>query len=345
MSFRLGVVVGKFAPLHKGHVLLIERALAACERVALLSYSNPELPGYEPARREGWLRTLFPDAAVLVVTPEALCSWLGSTHVPAIPANDAPDSAQRDFVALLCRRVLGSRPDAVFSSEEYGAGFAAHLTRCLDDVARDAPAIRHVMVDRERRSIPISGTQLRNNLWRHWQYLPPAVARSLVQRVAILGGESSGKTVLAARLAQELESAWAPEYGRELWVAKRGELAREDMLRIPERQIEREESAARDARAFVFCDTTPLTTLFYSREMLDFVDPQLALAARRSYARTVLCAPDFPFVQDGTRRDDAFRQRQHAWYERELAARGARHVLAGGALGERCRLVRQHLGV
>jgi hypothetical protein len=60
-------------------------------------------------------------------------------------------------------------------------------------------------------------------------------------------------------------------------------------------------------------------------------DPELVLAAQRAYSTIVLCAPDFPFVQDGTRRDDAFRQHQHAWYEAQSTARYVRYVSARGA--------------
>jgi NadR type nicotinamide-nucleotide adenylyltransferase len=166
----------------------------------------------------------------------------------------------------------------------------------------------------------------------------------LVRRIAFLGGESSGKTVLAARLARDLDTGCAGEYGRELWEVKKGRLAYEDMVVIAREQVRREEGALEAARAFVFCDTSPLTTLFYSLEMFGQAEPELLLAAQRTYSMVVLCAPDFPFVQDGTRRDDAFRHRQHAWYEAQFAARGISYVTARGSLGERTRFVRGLLG-
>jgi HTH-type transcriptional regulator, transcriptional repressor of NAD biosynthesis genes len=341
-AYATGLVVGKFAPLHSGHVLVVERALSLCERVVVISYSNPELPGYEPERREAWLKTCFPGVIVLVVTPERLACWLVGA-VPAIPANDASDFAQRDFVAMLCTRVLGLRIDAVFTSEAYGEGFAAHLGRRLGEPDLAPVLVHHVMVDCERRAVPISGTKLRANLWRHWSYLPPPVAHSLVRRIAILGGESSGKTTLAASLGAEFGTEWVPEYGRELWEAKEGALAYEDMVAIAREQIRREEDAARLGRAFVFCDTSPLTTLFYSLEMFGRADPELVRAAQRSYSIVLLCAPDFPFVQDGTRRDGAFRQQQHAWYEAQLATRGVRYAIARGSLADRVHFVRQLL--
>jgi NadR type nicotinamide-nucleotide adenylyltransferase len=234
--------------------------------------------------------------------------------------------------------------DVVFTSEEYGDGFAAHLSERFRTMHCSSRTVRHVMVDRERRAVPISATELRRNLWRHWEFLPTPVARSLVQRIAFLGGESSGKTALAARLANELDTQWVPEYGRELWEAKKGVLYYEDLPFIAHEQIRREERAVDTARRFLFCDTSPLTTLFYSLDMFGNADAGLRLAAQRHYAVVVLCAPDFAFVQDGTRRDEAFRQQQHSWYEAQLAERHVSYVTARGSLDERTRFLRQLLG-
>ena len=344
-DYGLGLIVGKFAPLHKGHVLVVQRAASLCEQIAIISYSNPELPGYRAELREAWLKACFPDALRVVVTPERLASWLSGSDVPTIPANDAPDCDHREFVALICRRILRRPVDAVFTSEAYGDGFAAHLTRSFRATRFSSRTVRHIMVDRERRTVPISGTELRRNLWRHWDYVPAPVAHTLVQRIVFLGGESSGKTMLASRLAKELSTEWTPEYGRELWEAKGGCLSYEDLSLIAREQIRREESAVHRARAFLFCDTSPLTTLFYSLDIFGDADAELRLAASRQYAAVVLCAPDFPFVQDGTRRDDAFRQRQHLWYEAQFAAGGISYVVARGSLDDRIRFVRQSLGL
>jgi HTH-type transcriptional repressor of NAD biosynthesis genes len=344
-TYAVGLVVGKFAPLHNGHVHLVQQALDRCERVVIISYTNPELPGYQAEHREAWLKTCFPTATVLVITPDRLGSLLPGDRVPGIPANDATDFTQREFVAMLCDRVLGHPVDAVFTSEDYGDDFAAHLTDRFRSKDESAAVVRHVMVDRERCTVPISGTELRDNLWRHWNHLPRPVARSLVRRVVFLGGESTGKTVLAARLAEELATEFVPEYGRELWEARKGALIYEDLVLIAREQIRREESADKVARVFTFCDTSPLTTLFYSLDLFGRADAELLLAAQRPYSLVVLCAPDFPFVQDGTRRDNAFRQQQQAWYESQLVARGVPYVTANGSVTERTSFVRQLLGV
>jgi nicotinamide riboside kinase len=65
------------------------------------------------------------------------------------------------------------------------------------------------------------------------------------------------------------------------------------------------------------------------------VHPELAKLAKRSYDAVILCRPDFPFVQDGTRRDDAFRLEQHAWYQEQLRYFDCATLEAGGDIGER----------
>ncbi|MEO7576915.1 MAG: AAA family ATPase [Massilia sp.] len=69
--------------------------------------------------------------------------------------------------------------------------------------------------------------------------------------------------------------------------------------------------------------------------MLGKADPALVELAGRPYNLMCLCAPDFEFVQDGTRRDEDHRARQHAWYAEQLALRGVDYVLLRGSVAER----------
>lgn len=325
--FRTGLVVGKFAPLHLGHELVIRTALARCEQVVLLSYTNPEFTGCEPAQRTAWLGTHFPEALRLVL----------SAADERIPVNSAPDETHRAFCADVIRRRTGLRIDAIFSSESYGPGFAADFAR------RQGAPVVHVSVDAARQAVPISGTALRADIHRQRRFLAPEVYASFVERVALLGGESTGKSVLAAALARELSSTHVAEYGRELWDLRNGQLTFPDLLAIAREQIRREDAMAADARThrFVICDTTPLTTLFYSLDLFGHADPELLALARRTYHHTILCGDDFPFVQDGTRRESDFRSRQQAWYRQRLA--GLPHLVATGPLNDRLCTIRETL--
>jgi NadR type nicotinamide-nucleotide adenylyltransferase len=156
-----------------------------------------------------------------------------------------------------------------------------------------------------------------------------------IPRIALLGGESSGKTTLARHLAQALGTVWVPEYGRQRWEEVRQTLSAEELLQVARTQVSWEEEQAPHAHGWLVCDTTPLTTLQYCLHDHGHADAELHALARRPYHLTVLCQPDFHFVQDGCRRDDNFRARQHAWTLERLSEQGVLPLLVQGSLHER----------
>ena len=328
--YATGLVVGKFCPLHRGHQYLLDQAQLQSGQLIIINYTKPEFPDCEPEKRERWLATLYPGASRLVLDDRRLaerCHRRGLARM-TVPDNNAPDDAHRQFVAWLLRNIVNTSVDAVFTSEAYGDGFAAALTQV--QCAVGGPSVVHVMVDSDRRAIPVSGTALREDVHALRDRLDPIVYGDFVGRVAVLGGESTGKSTLAGLLASHLGTVHAAEYGRELWEQKQGALARDDMTHIARTQIAREEMLARTATRYLICDTTPLTTMLYSEVMFGEVDRELAVLAARPYDLVFLCGPDVPFVQDGTRRDAAFRRWQHDWYVRELDARQVRYKLLEG---------------
>ena len=337
MSYRHGLVVGKFCPLHRGHMHLIQRAIDACDEVLLISYTKPEFEGHGRAAREAWLEAVYPGLRSLVVDDAALAALCRQRGLPPrrLPHNDDDAAVHREFTAWLCDAICGVTVDAVFTSEDYGDGFARALTDYFSARQGGTHVVRHVCVDPRRVAVPVSGTRIRADPHRQRAFLHPAVYASFVGRICLLGGESSGKTTLARALAQHLGTAWVPEVGRELWEAQGGRLDYADMRRIAEGQAAREQALLGSAQRWLVCDGSALTTVFYSLDGFGRVDPAVRHLARQPYAHTFLCAPDFPFVQDGTRRDAAFRARQCRWYAKVLEARGVPYVLLEGTVARR----------
>lgn len=160
---------------------------------------------------------------------------------------------------------------------------------------------------------------------------------SVVARIAILGAESSGKSTLAAALANHYDTLWVPEYLRE-FVDTRGRVPEEkDQYPIARTQMEREDAAALAAKRFLFCDTTPLMTALYSRWYWGRVDGELAaLEGRHDYAMTLVTAPDSPWEADGLQREsEEVRQTVHEQVLQVLHEREIAYVLVAGSLEQR----------
>jgi len=332
--FRHGLVVGKFSPLHLGHEWLLQQAEKLCDELVILSWSNPEFKGCEAARRRRWLHQRFPNLTALVLDSHELISQANTLgkQIPRLPHNNAPDIESRLFVAWVCENLLQYVPDAVFTSESYGDGFARELSRYF---YKDETSIAHHCIDITRSHVPISGTALRADLHGNRLFLAPEIYSDFITRVVLLGGESTGKTTLAKALAEALDTQWAAEYGRELWLKKNGKLEQADMLEIAQRQIARENQLARISNRFLFCDSSPLTTYFYSMALFGEANSELEHLTYREYDIVLLCADDFPFVQDGTRQDKKFRSAQQRWYESQLVERNTPYTILSGNVENR----------
>ena len=163
------------------------------------------------------------------------------------------------------------------------------------------------------------------------------------RRLALLGGESSGKTTLAQALAAQLHTACVPEYGRQLWEELRHTLSVDELLHVARHQVALEDAEVAQRSGWIICDTTPLTTLQYCLHDHGHAPPELYALSRRRYDVTVVCEPDFDFVQDGCRRDDVFRQAQHAWALAQLQAQGVTHLSVRGSVVARVAQVLAHL--
>ena len=337
--FQTGLVVGKFCPLHKGHEYLIETALEACERLVVISYAKPGYLGCEAEKRRTWLNALYPHIICLVVDDTWLLENGAASEFDVVPHDDADEYIHRRFTAWLCHTVLGETVDAVFTSEDYGDGFA-----CVVSGYQSAPA-KHICVDKARKAVPVSGTVIRQNIGQFRAYLSDVVFASFIKRAVFLGGESTGKSTLTKLLADRLGTEFAAEYGRELWEDKNGALAFEDMLHIAQVQIDRERSLAAKSTDWLFCDTSPLTTAFYTKEMFGKMDPALERLSHTKYDMTFLCAPDFDFVQDGTRQGPEFRARQHEWYVKRLTERDIEFTELTGPIETRVRTVLESLSI
>ncbi|MDB5045862.1 MAG: cytidyltransferase-like protein [Deinococcus sp.] len=319
-----GLIIGKFAPFHLGHRLLIERALEQCERVSVWVYSRPDFAQMPSPLRRNWIREAFPARLFpgLHLLPDA----------PSPPLNAEPNATHRAYV----RSVLDGwniHPDAVFTSETYGDALAAELGAV------------HVCVDAARGAVPISGTRLRADLHGQRAYLEPHVYAHFVERVAVLGAESTGKSTLTRALGESLGTTWVREYGRDVYERENGVLTPEHFLEIAlgHRALEDEAARAPGVHRWVFCDTHAATTLMWSYLLTGTTLPALhalADACRTRYAHTLLCAPDLPHEQDGWRANTEVRTVQQGFIRQDLGTRGIPFKETTGSVQTRVAQVR-----
>lgn len=160
-----------------------------------------------------------------------------------------------------------------------------------------------------------------------------------IARIAVVGGESTGKSTLVAALGARYDEPCVAEYGRTLWEERHGELEYDDLRAIGVRHVADEEAALVRAERCVLVDTTPLTTLWYSIDGYGKADPELVSLSWRRYDLTLLCAPDFAFVQDGSRSSEDFRIRHDRWIRAVLRARGVNYVDVRGSITTRVKQV------
>ncbi len=126
-----------------------------------------------------------------------------------------------------------------------------------------------------------------------------------VKHVVLFGTESTGKTMLAQKLAVHFREPWAPEYVREYWDAHGGRIAADDLDAIGRGQLANEEAATTRAKRVVFFDTNLLTCTLWNDLLFPGACPpwvrETAERRAREAALFLLCAADVPFAPDPQR--------------------------------------------
>lgn len=118
-------------------------------------------------------------------------------------------------------------------------------------------------------------------------------------RICFHGAESTGKSVLARGLAEELGLPWVPEYGREYAETHGTEFTLDDLLAIAEGQDAAMRSAAASRPPLLLLDTDPLMTAAWA--VMLFGEAPDVLFGYEKAELYLLFSPDVPWVDDGTR--------------------------------------------
>lgn len=260
---KYGVVVGKFYPLHRGHVDLIQHASGKCEKViVLVSHSdNRDMILYENSNMSRYLSgkdKLKIVQKTFQMQKEIIIPLLiDETNCPDYP------NGWKEWSNLVKNNISEDRripndfkwEDVVFYTSE-SADIKNYIDyfNCMD--------IK--LFDTDRESTKISGTKIRQDIIKYWDYLPRASKEILCPTIVIAGGESSGKTTLVNKLGNYFSTTTVWEYGRTYCDLELGgdesALQYSDYQAICNGHYSDVRFAKRNANKFVISDTDYITT-------------------------------------------------------------------------------------
>ncbi len=309
-----GLVIGKFLPLHKGHIALIEFALQHCDYLTVLvCYFEKEIiPG---EIRLEWLNESF-------ARNERV------TNI-AFPYNDdeLPNTSvsSKETALLWARAISGKIPliDIVFSSETYG-DFLAEYFNC-----------EHLLFDQARKMFPIAASQIMKDPFLYWDFLANATRPFFVKKIAVAGTESTGKTTITEKLAKIFDAGFLHETAREI-IEETEACIFEDLEVIASLQAKSILKRLKTANKLLFVDTElnitkSYSNFFFQKELVvdDWVE------AANKFDLYLYLEKDCPFIQDGTRLNETERNKLDDSHRDQFEKAGIHVISINGTWEER----------
>lgn len=303
---RVGVIFGKFYPVHTGHINMIYEAFSKVDQLHVIVCTDSErdydlfrtskmkkMPTNEDRLR--WLQQIFK-----YQQKQIFIHHLVEDGLPSYP-NGWESWAGRVRELFEAKHI---QPSIVFSSEPQDkAPYEQYLN------------LEVHLVDPERNSFNVSATKIRNNPFQYWRFIPKEVRPFFVKTIAILGGESSGKSVLVSKLANVFNTTSAWEYGREFVFEQLGgseqAMQYSDYPQMALGHKRYVDYAMRHAHKVAFVDTDYVTTqafcIQYEGKSHPFLD---SMIKEYPFDVTILLSNNTKWVDDGLRSLGSTKQRQ-----------------------------------
>ncbi len=305
-----GLVIGKFMPIHQGHIALINFGVMQCDEIIVSMSYTPNDP--IPAElRFSWIKEIFKGRSNIRL---------------ALVKDDFDDESlplqQRTKIWSDFIRKTYPPVNMLFSSEEYGEPFARNL------------GAYHKSFDPQRKKHPVSATRIREKPFQYWDFIPVEVRPYFVKKICFYGPESTGKSILAEKMAEIYQTEFVPEVARELITSN--DFTIEDIIKIGYAQLERINEKSKTTNKILFCDTDAITTQIYSRHYLGSVPEVLyELEKKVRYDLYFLMDIDVPWVADGLRDLGELRETMFEVFKEELVRRNISFILVQGTYRER----------
>lgn len=303
---RVGVIFGKFYPVHTGHINMIYEAFSKVDmlHVVVCTDSERDLKLFHDSKmkrmptnedRLRWMQQIFK-----YQQKQIFIHHLVEDGIPSYP-NGWEGWAERVKILFSEKNI---RPTMVFSSEEQDkAPYEQYLN------------LEVHLVDPQRSSFNVSATKIRNNPFQYWRFIPKEVRPFFVKTIAILGGESSGKSVLVSKLANVFNTTSAWEYGRDFVFEQLGgseqALQYSDYPQIALGHQRYIDYATKHAHKVAIIDTDYITTqafcIQYEGKAHPFLD---SMIKEYPFDVTILLSNNTKWVDDGLRSLGSQKQRQ-----------------------------------
>ncbi|MGT2959808.1 AAA family ATPase [Streptococcus caballi] len=193
MTTQVAIVFGAFAPMHKGHIDLIQRAKRECQRAVVLvsglANDRGDAIGLGLQKRFRYIRETFNDDGLISV------GKLDETGLPVYP-----EGWDLWLERLLSLVFLASDEEPIFyvSEKEY--------ERALQE--------RGFQVRYTERHFGISASLIRDNPAKYWNFIAKPFRRHFSKNVLIVGSASNGKTTLVKDLGRYYSCPVSLEYAR-----------------------------------------------------------------------------------------------------------------------------------
>ena len=299
---KLGVIIGKFLPLHLGHINFINRSSTMVDKlIVVICHSDRDrkicedsfIPEITLKDRLRWLHNIYYDLKHIEIR------YLDESQIAAYP------NGWKEFIDLL-KITVPEKIDYIFSSElEYDKFYKKLL-----------PEAEHIIIDHKRKEKKISGTEIRKNPYKNWEFIPSIVRPFFVKKVVLIGTESCGKTTLTKFLAKAYNTSWAEEYGRNYIYEECGgnedNLQYNDYIKITMHQKKLEDDAIRHSNKIVFIDTEAIVTQFYCKLYEGKEDPAInEIIKRQNYDLWLYLESDVNWVEDGLRKNGSEENREN----------------------------------
>ena len=149
----IGFTIGKFAPLHKGHQLVLETALKEMDEVYCVVYDT-DIIDIDVKQRAEWIKKLYPKVHILYAYDSPKQYGLDEKSV----------NIQMKYLSSIIEDIPVTH---FYSSEPYGEKVADYLK------------IKNRTVDLEKKSIPVNATIIRDNYEDNKNYLENLVYLTL----------------------------------------------------------------------------------------------------------------------------------------------------------------------